>query len=141
LLWSKQGQELLSLMLSPALLPAHQFQFWVNFTGPVGFQLQPYPLREFELSAQPRIEPFGENEYFYKNVMKGFGRQFLDGSHAALLAEKTIADVSVERARDVAASLIDVATRTAARVPAPSGIGGGVDCALVGRETTMILER
>ena len=122
----------------PASGTARIWQFWVDFTGPVHFQLQPYPLRRFDPSDAPRIEPFGETGYFAVNVLDGIGRQFLDGGYEALLRKQRIADVSVDEACSVASSLIDAATKTTALVKPPSGIGGGVDCTLVSRETKVL---
>ncbi|MCA1414478.1 hypothetical protein I6F30_25480 [Bradyrhizobium sp. NBAIM20] len=114
------------------------WQFWVNFTGPVLFQLQPLPVRQFTLDDVPDIILFGENEYFVTNVRNGIGRQFLDGSIETIRDKRSIANVSVEDARKAGVNLIEAAAETASLIKPPSGIGGGVDCALVGEETRLL---
>ncbi len=117
------------------------WQFWVNYTGPVYFQLQPLPVRTFSLDDKPDIVPFGENEYYFQNVLAGVGRQFVSEDVHALYRKSSVARVSEKEACDACVSLIDAATKAAELIKPPSGIGGGVDCALIGQETKFLEPR
>ncbi|MCA1514557.1 hypothetical protein [Bradyrhizobium sp. NBAIM01] len=136
------GQERVTTIVIASFDPESRvsrvWQFWVNFTGPVLFQLQPLPVRKFSLDDAPDIIPYGENEYFASNVLNGIGRQFLDGSIETIRDKRSIANVSVEDARKAGVNLIEAAAETASLIKPPSGIGGGVDCALVGEETRLL---
>lgn len=114
------------------------WQFWVNYTGPVYFQLQPLPLRTFSLDDKPDIVPFGENEYYVDNVLAGVGRQFVSEDVHALNRKSSIAQVNAKEACDAGVSLIEAAMKAAELVKPPTGIGGGVDCALIGQQTKFL---
>ncbi|WP_092294274.1 hypothetical protein [Bradyrhizobium sp. Ghvi] len=95
-------------------------------------------MRQFDRDDRPDTLPFGENEYFARNVLNGVGRQFLDGSHDIVLGKPSIAELSGDEACKAASNLIEAATKTTLLIKPPSGIGGGIDCALVGRETRFL---
>jgi hypothetical protein len=86
----------------------------------------------------PDVQPFGENEYLVTHVLNGVGRQFLDGSYEAVRSKPAISQVSVSDASKVATNWIEAATKTADLVKPPSGIGGRIDCLLIGRETKVL---
>jgi hypothetical protein len=123
---------------NPQTAQAHIWQFWINFTGPMLLQLQPLPVRTFGLGDPPDIVPFGENDYLAANVLHGIGRQFLDGSIDVISLKTSIAEVSIKNACDASVNLIEAATKTADLIKPPSGIGGGIDCAVIGPDTKFL---
>lgn len=127
------------LNFDPVTSSSRLWAFWVNFTGPFGFQLQPQqPPLHYRPDNLPDVQPFGENEYLLTHVLNGVGRQFLDGSYEAVRSKPAISQVSAIDASKAAINWIEAATKSSELVKPPSGIGGGIDCLLLGRETKVL---
>jgi hypothetical protein len=115
------------------------WSFWVQFTGPVGFQLQPrHPPLKFGPTDRPVVLPYGENEYYYTHVLNGVGRDFIDGNLQIVSNASRVSLVTVDAGAGAAINLIEAASKAADLVKPPSGIGRGVDCVLVGQETRIL---
>jgi hypothetical protein len=103
--------------------------------GPNGeFRLQPAYYGRFELTDLPGMVPLGEGPYLRENVLSGAGRKFLDGSFEELQSKSRVNEISAELGSAVAVNLIDATSKTTDIIKPPTGIGGGVDCILLGHE-------
>jgi hypothetical protein len=103
--------------------------------GPHGeFRLQPAYYRQFVPTDRPEVTPFGEGPYFRENVLNGPGRKFLDGSFEQLTSKSHVSEIDADLGSAVAINLIEATSKTTDMIKPTSGIGGGVDCILLGRE-------
>jgi hypothetical protein len=103
--------------------------------GPHGeFRFQPAYYAQFGMNDRPDVVPFGEGPYFRANVLNGQGREFLNGRFDQLVSKGHVNEVDADLGSAVAINLIEAASKTADIIKPPSGIGGGVDCILLGRE-------
>jgi hypothetical protein len=103
--------------------------------GPHGeFRLQPAYYVQFGMNDRPDAVSFGEGPYFRANVLNGQGRQFIDGRFDQLISKDRVNEVDADLGSAVAINLIEAASKTADMIKPPSGIGGGVDCILLGHE-------
>jgi hypothetical protein len=103
--------------------------------GPRGeFRLQPAYYRQIASTDRPEVMPFGEEPYFRENVLNGPGRKFLDGSYEQLKSKSHISEIDADLGSAVAINLIEATAKTTELIKPPSGIGGGLDCILLGLE-------
>ena len=102
----------------------------LDFAGT--FQLQPLPVTSFTtvkgtsfgLQSDRVVLPFGEVPYFNEHVLNGTGKMFLDEGYSHLLQKEKVSNIDPELASSVALNLIEAASKTTEKIPAPSGIGG-----------------
>jgi hypothetical protein len=139
---SLMGQRIATIVVvdhEAATRTSRIWSFWVQLTGPVGFQLQPahHPLK-FGPTDRPVVLPYGENEYYYTHVLNGVGRDFIDENLHIVSNAPNVSLVAVDAGAGAAINLIEAASKAADLVKPPSGIGGGVDCVLVGQERKIL---
>lgn len=107
--------------------------------GPKGeFRFQPSYYERFEMTNRPNAIVFGEGAYFLSNVLNGLGKKFLDRSRDKLTATNSISEVDAELGSAVAINSVEAASKTADIVKPSTGIGGGVDCVLLGLENKVL---
>jgi hypothetical protein len=107
--------------------------------GPHGeFRLQPAYYDQFGMTDRPNAVPFGEGPYFRDNVLNGPGRKFLDGSFEQLTSKSRVNEIDANLGSAVAINWIEAASKTADIIKPPTGIGGGVDCVLLGTDNRVI---
>jgi hypothetical protein len=107
--------------------------------GPHGeFRLQPAYYDQFGMTDRPNAVPFGEGPYLRDHVLNGPGRKFLDGSFEQLTSKSRVNEIDANLGSALAINWIEAASKTADMIKPPTGIGGGVDCVLLGLENRVI---
>jgi hypothetical protein len=71
-------------------------------------------------------------------VLNGSGRKFLDGSFEQLTSKSRVNEIDANLGSAVAINWIDAASKTTDIIKPPTGIGGGIDCILLGHENRVI---
>ena len=85
---------------------------------------------------------YGETAYLEQSVYAGVGRQFLLGSTLGFIVDnKPVADTPLDQSIAAAVNVIQAASRSTEIVPAPSGIGGPIGVAVLGRKSRPSLLR
>jgi hypothetical protein len=73
-----------------------------------------------------------ENSPVFTEAMNGIGKQFVNAKYDEFLRKKSINEVYVPLATDVAINLIEATSKTAKLVPIPTGVGGPIDAFFIG---------
>lgn len=97
-----------------------------NLTDRFGIEAKLSADFKFTNADAPDYPHFGDTITFTQHVMLGAGTRHLPASLDQIRAKRTIGDVSVEQASDLAINLIEAAKLTSVDVPELNSIGGAI---------------
>jgi hypothetical protein len=137
-LQSRRGQDLFSVVLA-TYHSQNRVAAARGFVIGISQQLEPVLVRTFKRSAtsehSQQYWAFGETKYLYDHVIMGAGRQYLSPATIDFRnKQRPVRELTLEKAEALAIDLIQAAARATDVVTPPSGIGGKIDIALLGRD-------